>query len=251
MMVELPGGITYTGLLGVQEELKISTSLYFGTVGVSGYIGWTFGRNSLVYHDDGVNAYFQVYDLNTASLKYTKVVGELGTSLEIIIYFDPVVRQYRVYNGNRLLFEYINQVVGPTGNDFSIVGGLGSPVFLTNIEVSEVNEILNVGPTGTKIKGVVEIDGTLQTTSDVTLGNSAVDTNTYTPHTVDYSSTIGSTMGQTGFSFNISEPINITHLLISTSHWNGVGSRDVSFFGGRGDVMVDQIISTRHIQSWN
>ena len=71
---------------------------------------------------------------------------------------------------------------------------------------------------------------TIQTTGDVTLGSPELDTTTYTSHTADFSSvdvyqTYGG--GQRGFSFKVAEPINITHLMISSKHWTPTRDPDV------------------------
>jgi len=64
-------------------------------------------------------------------------------------------------------------------------------------------------------------DGGIQTTGDLVVG--AVDEQTtYTVHNGNQYGD-GTSNSSYGFSFDVSEPITVTHLMISTNHWDGSG----------------------------
>ena len=167
-----------------------------------GYTGnvvmWGRAKQELVYKQGNLTA-------------YNPFVYESITDQDFNINIEDIDE---LYIGSSLLVE---------GNYRAVLHGISiGGVMLTNTSTITPYKLADVRQTQnlTATPGSTTVGGSLQTTGNVTLGSPEPDTSTYTSHTVDYSSTSGSTMGQTGFSFKISEPINITHLMISTSHWN-------------------------------
>ena len=82
-------------------------------------------------------------------------------------------------------------------------------------------------------------------TGTLTLGTGALNGNTlYEAHTADYSVLSSAMMGQTGFSFDVTEPIEITTVQIHTQHWDGgADSRDVTLWSGIDGVLSSNVFT--------
>ena len=222
----------------------LGSSIFTGQCRAFGYGGglWLaggYGRNAIASSSDGVNWTGQGTSttvLNSCSgLAYNGTrwvaVGQDVSSNTPIVYSSDGVNWTGVVNSGTLLS--VDCDVKWTGSSFLATGQMpsGSGTVATSSDgvtwSSNSPGLFGIGngfgvKTSVVFLGSVTIsDGSIWTSGDLVVGATAEQT-TYTAHNGNQYAD-GSSTSSFGFSFDVSEPITVTHLMISTNHWDGSG----------------------------
>jgi len=205
------------------------------------------GANRLVTSPDGINWTGQgsIVFSSFKSIAFNGTlwvgVGSSGSSNSSIAYssdlvnWTPVTDSYNtMYVGESVIWtgsKWIATGLHPSSAGSILTSPDGINWTETSVGLFNTGNGFGMKTPDTSSSSVTIADGGIHTTGDLVVG--AIDEQTtYTVHNGNQYGD-GTSNNSYGFSFDVSEPITVTHLMISTNHWDGSGgSTEMKFWTG-------------------